>query len=163
MPARIRAAIPEDVPAIAAIYNHAVAQSTATFDTQEKSAPEMQQWFESHGKRHPVLVAETEGSVRGWAALSPWSDRAAYADTAENSVYVHESARGRGIGKALLAALIEAARKQVLHSIIARVAEGNPASDSLHLAAGFTPVGTMREVGRKFGKWIDVRIYQLML
>lgn len=159
----LRTAVPADLPAIAAIYSHAIANTTATFDTREKSAVDMEEWMFEHGQRHPVLVAEQAGQVVGWACLSPWSDRCAYADTAENSVYVAEFARGRGVGKALLAELIQRARQSHLHTIIARLADGNPASERLHESAGFKRIGTMSQVGRKFGKMIDVHMYQLMV
>jgi phosphinothricin acetyltransferase len=110
-----------------------------------------------------VIVAELEGRVRGWASLSAWSERAAYDATCENSVYVAENSRGSGIGRALLSELVSLARGLEMHTIIARIAAGNPASERLHEVAGFAHVGTMREVGRKFGRLIDVHIYQLVL
>jgi L-amino acid N-acyltransferase YncA len=160
---KIRPATEADVPAITVIYNEAIRGSTATFDTDDKSIDDRRAWFASHGPRHPVIVAEHEGRVRGWACLNPWSDRKAYDATCENSVYVAEASRGSGLGRALLAELISLARRHEMHTIIARIAAGNPASERLHEAAGFTQVGSMREVGRKFGRMIDVHIYQLML
>jgi L-amino acid N-acyltransferase len=160
---RIRAATEADIPAITVIYNEAVRNSTATFDTEDKSIDDRRAWFAAHGPRHPVIVAELQDRVAGWARLSAWSDRRAYEGTCENSVYVAESARGKGAGRALLAELIKLARTQEFHTIIARIADGNPVSERLHTSAGFMKAGTMREVGRKFGKLIDVHVYQLML
>ncbi|MFO1095610.1 MAG: N-acetyltransferase family protein [Planctomycetaceae bacterium] len=152
-----------DAPAIADIYNEAILTTTATFDTEPKSVEERTGWLESHDDRHPVLVAEVDGRVVGWAALSPWSDRCAYADTAETSFYVHSAHRGRGIGRGLKAAIIEEARRLKYHTLIARVAEESSESIHLNEAAGFVHVGTLREVGRKFGRRLSVHIMQKML
>lgn len=159
----VRSATEADLPAITAVYNDAIRTTTATFDTEEKSVDDRRRWLLQRDARHPVLVAECEGRLAGFAALSPWSDRCAYAATAENSVYVDEAWRSRGIGRALLAELLAAARKAGLHTVIARIAAGNPASEALHRAAGFAHIGTMREVGLKFGRRLDVHLYQLVL
>jgi phosphinothricin acetyltransferase len=159
----IRRATLQDADAIAAIYNEAVQNSTATFDTESKTEEDRREWLESHDDRHPVLVAECDGQIVGWASLSKWSDRPAYADTAESSFYVSEQHRGRGIGRALKVRMIEEARQAGLHTILARVAEGSAASLHLNEALGFERVGTMREVGLKFGRRLDVHLLQLML
>lgn len=159
----IRRAALADLDAITDIYNEAILTTTATFDTQPKSAAEQLQWFQAHDERHPILVAVMDRNVVGWASLSTWSDRCAYADTAETSFYVKSGFRGQGIGRRLKEAIIEEARRLRFHSIIARVAQGS--EDSLHLneSAGFVRVGTLQEVGRKFGKLLDVHILQKML
>lgn len=159
---RIRRAAPRDLAAIRDIYNDAIEKTTATFDTEPKTLADRRKWLAAH-RGYPVLVAEEGGAVVGWASLSRWSDRCAYSGTAENSVYVAEAARGRGIGVALLKALVAEARKMKLHTIVARVSEGNPASIKLHRAFGFRKTGVMREVGRKFGRVLDVTMMQLML
>ena len=159
----IRRATLADAAAIAAIYNEAVRTTTATFDTEEKSAADREAWLLAHDDNHPVFVAERDGQVVGWAALSKWSDRPAYAQTAESSFYVAAGHRGGGIGRALKLHLIAAARELGLHTIIARVAEESTASLHLNQALGFVHVGTLREVGLKFGKRLDVHILQLML
>ena len=159
----IRPAGPHDANAIREIYNEAVETTTATFDTQARSLPEQRQWLAHHGARHPVLVAEVHGAVVGWVALSPWSDRRAYDGTGEVSVYVGSRSRGLGIGRALLESIVLKARGLDFHTILARVAEGNPISRQLHVAAGFTPVGVMHEVGRKFGRFLDVELLELHL
>jgi L-amino acid N-acyltransferase len=162
--ALIRDAVPGDLPGIFAIYDEQVLRGTATFETAVRSPEERAEWFEAHSRRrYPVLVAEEGGAVAGWGRLQPWSPRAAYARTAEDSVYVREDARGRGIGKALLAALLDRARGAGIAVVVARIAEGNPASLRLHEAAGFRPVGTMRRVGEKFGRVLDVAILDLLL
>lgn len=159
----IRRAGRGDVPAITDIYNEAIRSTTATFDTETKSIDDRMAWFDSHGEKHPVLVAERDGRVVGWASLSRWSDRCAYDDTAETSFYVAPEFRGRGIGRALKAATIAEARRLGFHTLIARVAEGSDASLHLNREAGFELVGTLRQVGMKLGRRLDVHILQLML
>ena len=162
-PITIRPARAEDAKAIAAIYKAAVRSTTATFDTEPRSLADQVSWLEHHDPDHPVLVAELEGVVAGWAALSPWSERCAYALTAELSIYIGETWRNRGIGRSLLKKLIALGRSHGLHSILARVAEGNPVSQRLHRSEGFRTVGLMREVGYKFGRFLDVELMQLSL
>ena len=159
----IRRAALSDLEAITEIYNQAIETTTATFDTEPKSTAERANWFHSHGERHPIIVAEVAGKVVGWACLTPWSDRRAYDDTAETSFYVKSEHRGQGIGRQLKAAIIEEARKLGFHSLIARVAEGSNESIHLNKSFGFTHVGTLKEVGRKFGRLLDVHIWQKML
>ncbi|HUI06707.1 MAG TPA: GNAT family N-acetyltransferase [Verrucomicrobiae bacterium] len=159
----IRRAGLADVPAITDIYNEAILTTTATFDTEPKSVAERTEWLQSHDERHPVLVAEMAGKVVGWAALTRWSERHAYEDTAETSFYVHSTYRGRGIGRKLKAAIIEEARRLRYHTLLARVAEGSGESVHLNEDAGFVHVGTLKEVGRKFGRLLDVHIMQKLL
>jgi phosphinothricin acetyltransferase len=159
----IRPATAGDVAAIADIYNEAVLTTTATFDLEPKSLADRSEWFRTRGERHPVLVAELGAAVVGYAALSRWSDRAAYDGTAETALYVHSSWRGRGIGRALNDGIIREARRVGLHSLIARITADSAASLHLHRQAGFVEVGTLREVGRKFGRLLDVHILQLVL
>jgi phosphinothricin acetyltransferase len=159
----IRHALLSDAAAIAGIYNEAILTTTATFDTEPKSVEDRTQWLQSHDERHPVLVAVADGAIVGWASLTRWSDRAAYDDTAETSFYVHSSARGRGIGRKLKEATIQEAQRLGYHTLIARVAEGSHESLHLNESAGFAHVGTLKEVGRKFGKLLDVHILQKML
>ena len=160
---QIRQALPADVEAITAIYNEAILTTTATFDTEPKTTAERLEWFKAHDERHPVLVAAVEGTIAGWASLSRWSDRPAYDDTAETSFYVQSKYRGRGIGRMLKEAIIEEARRLHFHTLIARVAEGSQESLHLNESAGFVHIGTMKQVGRKFGKLLDVHILQKML
>jgi L-amino acid N-acyltransferase YncA len=159
----IRPAQLNDLDAITTIYNDAILNSTATFDTVAKSREEQLAWFNDHGQRYAILVAEADSRVIGWAALSRWSDRFAYAGTAEVSVYVDEGHRGRGTGRKLTNASINQARKAGLHTLIARIAEGNDASIHLCRSLGFRHIGTMEEVGWKFGKLLGVHLMQIML
>jgi phosphinothricin acetyltransferase len=163
MSVTIRPAITNDIEAITHIYNEAILTTTATFDTEPKTAAERMQWFERHDERHPVLVAVFEAKVVGWASLSRWSDRQAYDDTAETSFYVQSEYRGRGIGRKLKEAIIDEARRLRFHTLIARVAEGSAESVHLNESAGFERVGTLKEAGRKFGRRLDVHILQKML
>ncbi len=160
---QIRKADLADLTAITAIYNDAILNTTATFDTEPKSAEEQLRWFREHGERYSILVAVLDGKVVGWASLNQWSDRCAYADTAETSFYVDTTHRGQGIGRQLKQAIIEEACRQRFHTLIARVAEGSDASIHLNESFGFVHVGTMKQVGRKFGKLLDVHILQKML
>ena len=159
----IRKAQPSDVEAIADIYNDAILTTAATFDTEPKSTSDRLKWLKSHRERYPVIVAELDGAVVGWASLSQWSDRSAYDETAETSFYVKKGCRGRGVGRKLKEAIIEEARRLKFHTLIARVAQGSDVSLHLNESFGFVLVGTMKEVGRKFGRLLDVRILQKML
>ena len=156
----IRSARREDLEAITQIYNEAIRTTTATFDTDPKTLDEQKAWFENHGPKYPILVAEQNGIVSGWASLSKWSDRCAYSDTAEISLYVKEEFRGKGVGKKLLEALTQEGGKRGLHTVIARIVADNHISIHLHEGVAFEHVGIMREVGRKFGKLLDVDLMQ---
>jgi phosphinothricin acetyltransferase len=159
----IRRAVLTDAGAIAEIYNEAIQTTTATFDTEPKTVQDRQTWLASHDDRHPVLVAERNGRILGWASLSSWSDRPAYADTAETSCYVASQHRGEGIGTALKVRLIDEARRLGMHTLLARIAGESAASVHINESLGFVRVGTLREVGFKFGRRLDVHILQLML
>ena len=159
----IRQARPSDAGAIAHIYNEAILTTVATFDTEPKTAEERTQWLESHDDRHPILVAEVEGAVVGWASLTQWSDRPAYDDTAESSFYVHSTHRGHGIGRKLKEAIVDHARQLGYHTLIARITAGSIESLHLNETTGYVYVGTLKEVGRKFGRLLDVHILQKIL
>jgi L-amino acid N-acyltransferase len=156
----IRPAVEGDLPAITEIYNQAILNTTATFDTEAKTAGEQKAWFDRHGGKYPLLVAELDGQVVGWASLSQYSDRCAYSETAEGSLYVKEGCRGQGTGRRLTAGLLAAGEKAGLHTVILRITEGNQASLDLAASFGFEPVGVMKEVGCKFDRRLDVHILQ---
>jgi len=156
----IRQATLNDLDAITEIYNDAILKTVATFDTEPKTLEEQKSWFASHGPKYPILVAEQDGTIVGWASLSMWSDRCAYSDTAEISLYVEETHRGKGIGKKLLEAILQEGKKAGLHTVIARITAGNDISIRLAQSAGFEHIGVMKEVGRKFGKLLDVHLLQ---
>jgi L-amino acid N-acyltransferase len=161
--AKIRRAELADAQAIADIYNEAILSTTATFDIEPKSVADRTQWLQSHDDRHPVLVAVVDGKVVGWASLTRWSERPAYDDTGETSFYVDSMYRSRGIGRKLKEAIIEEARRLHYHTVIARVAEGSRESIHLNESVGYVHVGTLKEVGRKFDRLLDVHIMQKIL
>jgi len=156
----IRKATLQDLAAIAEIYNEALRKTTATLDSKPKTIDEQKAWFAQHGGKYPVLVAEEGGVIAGWASLSRWSDRCGYADTAEASLYVKVGRQGKGIGRKLIAETLRAGQNAGLHSVMARITAGN--ETSLHLAEslGFEHIGVMKEVGRKFGRLLDVHLMQ---
>lgn len=157
---RIREARIDDLESITGIYNDAITNTVTTFDTVPKSLEEQRTWFAQHGSKTPILVAEKDGRVVGWASLSQWSDRCGYCDTSEVSVYVKEGYRGEGIGRNLTAAILQAGKDVGLHTVIARITESSKASIRLFESLGFTHIGIMREVGRKFGKLLNVHMMQ---
>lgn len=163
-PFAIRLAHEADLPGIFAIYDEQVLHGTATFETVPKTAEQRLEWLRAHPpEKYPALVADSGGVILGWATLSAWSPRQAYARTAESSVYMHRDARGRGIGTALMRDLLERAPALGIRQLIARLTDGNDASVRLHESLGFAPIGTMRRVGEKFGRVLDVRMMQLAL
>lgn len=145
-----------DAEEIRAIYNVEVATSTATFDLTPRTLAEQEAWLREHSGAYPAIVAVEDGEVIGFAALSPFRDRPAYATTVEDSVYVRADRQGRGVGKALLTELLRLAAAHGFHAVIARIGGHNEASIALHRSCGFEIVGVEREVGRKFGRWLDV-------
>jgi len=161
---QLRRATSADVPAIAEIYDYEVEHSTATFDTRPLGLDGHAAWLARHDtNRHPVILAEEGGRVLGWASLSPWSDRCAYARAAEVSVYVHRDHRGGGVGHNLLADLIARGRAAGLGVLLARIVGDSEASRRLHERLGFRHIGTMRRVGEKFGRILDVDLFDLQL
>ena len=160
---QLRLATVADAEDLRRIYNHEVENTTATFDIESRSLEDQRQWIIERQGALGVLVAELEGRVVGFASLSPYRDRAGYRTTVENSVYVSEDARGLGVGRALMDELIDMAVKRGFHSMVAHIVDGHEASMALHRACGFEVVGTEREVGRKFGAWLDAVIMQRML
>ena len=156
----IRDASLKDLSDITEIYNEAILNTVATFDTNIKTLDEQRMWFDNHGSKNPIIVAEKNGFVIGWASLSQWSDRCAYSDTAEISLYVKEKYQGKGIGKKLMESIIIEGKKAGLHAIIARITQGNKLSIYLHELFGFKHIGVMKEVGQKFGKRLDVYLME---
>jgi L-amino acid N-acyltransferase len=153
-----------DADALRAIYNVEVAESTVTFDLVPRSLAEQLVWIDEHSGGHPAIVAvDDDGEVGGFASLTPYRPRPAYAPTVEDSVYVRRDLRGHGVGRLLLGDLVDRARDHGFHSVIARIVGDHDASIALHSACGFEPVGREREVGRKFNRWLDVVLMQNML
>jgi L-amino acid N-acyltransferase len=159
----VRPATAADLPAIGAIYTHYVLTSTCTFQVEPDTDADRQAWFRDRGPAHPVTAAVLDGEVVGWAALSAWKSRCAYAHSAEVSVYVRPDRHRQGIGRALLLDLIARAKAAGLHTLLAGICTEHPGSVALHEALGFEKAAHLREVGHKFGRWLDVAYYQLML
>jgi L-amino acid N-acyltransferase len=160
----VRLAAPSDAEAIRSIYNAEVTGSTATFDLVPRTAAEQVSWLEEHRGPYPAVVALGDGgAVLGFGSLSAYRDRPSYATTVEDSVYVDAGRRGSGVGRSLLDELVKLADQHGFHSMIARVGGDNQASVRLHLGCGFEMVGVEREVGRKFNRWLDVSVLQLLL
>jgi phosphinothricin acetyltransferase len=159
----LRLARPDDADGIRAIYNAEVTSSTVTFDMVPRTPEEQQTWMAEHSGAYPAIVATEDGEVVGFASLTPYRPRPAYATTVEDSVYVRRDRRGNGYGRALLTALVETATRHGFHAIMARIVDRHEASIRLHRSGGFELVGTEKEVGRKFGKWLDVVVMQRLL
>jgi L-amino acid N-acyltransferase YncA len=178
---RVRLATIADAASIAEMYNREVRQSTATFDLVPRTLADQEMWLEDRSGAFSAIVAviageidttgdftgdmtgDMTGEVVGFAALSPYKDRPAYRTTVEDSVYVHREHAGRGIGQMLLAELIVIARNSGFHTIIGRIEASGEASRALHHKCGFELVGVERQVGRKFNRWLDVAVMQLVL
>jgi L-amino acid N-acyltransferase YncA/uncharacterized protein YhfF len=141
-----------------------VAVATSTFDTQPRDRESEREWYEAHrSPRYPVIVAEDDRQVVAWAALSPWSPRGGYRHTVEGSLFVREGYRGKGVGTLLTRELISRAASAGHHVLLARVETGNHQSRSLLMSHGFRSVGVMREVGRKFDRWLDNETFEMVL
>jgi phosphinothricin acetyltransferase len=160
---QLRLATLDDAEAIRQIYNLEVTTSTATFDLVPRSLGDQQAWLEARSGAHAAVVAIEGGEVRGFGSLSPWRDRPAYATSVEDSVYVHRDHHGQGVGKALLTELLATGSRHGFHACMARIVGGHDASIALHASCGFEVVGTEREIGRKFGKWLDVVLMERLL
>ncbi|MGD1118173.1 MAG: N-acetyltransferase family protein [Dehalococcoidales bacterium] len=158
----VRKAEIKDLRAIVEIYNQAVLHTTATFDTATKTVEEQRVWFDRHGPKFPILVAEEDKNILGWASMTEWSDRCAYSATAEASIYISEGRQSQGLGRQLSEAILKAGKEAGLHTAIVRIAEGNAASLKLAESMGFKEIGVMREVGKKFGRLLDVTLMQIM-
>jgi phosphinothricin acetyltransferase len=161
----LRLASIADAEAIRAIYNHEVEHTTATFDLVPRSLADQQAWLAARSGAFATVVAAdaTTGEVLGFASLSPYRDRAAYRTSVEDSVYVRRDAHGRGIGRALLDRVLDVAEDSGFHAVMARIEASGAASRALHARCGFQLVGIEREIGRKFGRWLDVALMQCLL
>ena len=161
--ARIRPATETDLPSINDIYNHFVLHSTCTYQEEPDTAEDRQRWFARHDPDHPVIVAELQGRVVGWGSLSAYHARSAYRRTVEDSVYVRHDHHQRGIGSALLSDLIDRGRSRGHRAIIAGIDSEQSASVVLHEKFHFSTAGRLRQVGFKFGRWLDVIYMELLL
>lgn len=159
----IRTAEKADVPKLLDIYNYEVLNGVATFDLQPKTIEERMIWFEEHNiKNHPLIVAVIDNEVCGYASLSPYRTKEAYAATVELSVYVDADYRGRGVATALMEAIIKLAKEdENTHMVVSVITHGNEASEKLHEKFGFDFSGTIHEVGVKFGRYLDIDNFEL--
>lgn len=159
----IRSATAADAEAICQIYNHFILATSVTFEETVVTNREMAERIAALAGRLPFLVAELDGAVAGYAYATPWKARSAYRHTVESSVYVAPGMTGMGLGSRLVQALLQQLREREVHAVLAGIALPNSASVGLHESFGFAKVGQMREVGRKFGQWLDVGYWQLLL
>ncbi len=159
----IRDATTADAPCIAAIYNHYVRETVVTFEEDPVADYEMARRIAETMVAYPWLVWEDGGGVAAYACASSWKRRSAYRFAAESTIYAAPDATGRGIGSQLYPALIGAMRLRGLHCAIGGIALPNPASIALHEKLGFVPIGRFRQVGFKFGRWVDVGYWELVL
>lgn len=160
MPARdlaIRAMTAADWPAVCAIYEAGIATHNATFET---AAPTYEEWDRSHLAEHRLVALDDEGNLLGWAALSPVSDRCVYGGVAENSVYIHPEARGRGVGTALLSRLIATAEAAGIWTVQTGIFPENTTSLALHQRCGFRIIGTRERIGQLNGVWRDTLLLE---
>lgn len=161
---RIRRALVTDAAAICEIYNHEVQFETSTFDLVPRTLENQAAWITARSGAFSAIVAVTpDDEVVGFGALSEYRDRAAYSTSVENSVYVKRDLGRRGIGRLILKTLLEQAADSGFHVVMARVEASGTASRALHESCGFTLVGIEREIGRKFGRWLDVALMQCVL
>lgn len=164
MAIQIRKAGEADLPQVLEIYNDIIVNTTAVYDYEPHTLAMRTAWYETKEEQgFPVFVAEEEGHIIGFSSIGPFRAWAAYKFTVENSVYVAADQRGRGIGRLLLMPLVAAARELHLHTIVAGIDAGNEASLKLHQSFGFEEVAHFRQVGYKFGRWLDLKFLQLIL
>ena len=161
----IRDALETDLPALRDIFNDAVLNTTAIWMDHTVDLANRQAWFAARAQQgYPILVAENaDGEVVGYASFGDWRPFDGFCHTVEHSVYIRADQRGKGLGPLLLAALIERAKACDKHVMVAAIESGNAASIRLHQRLGFAITGQMPQVGRKFGRWLDLTFMQLIL
>ena len=159
-PIAVRLATRDDAEAIRRIYNTEVVGALVTFDLVARTESEQLEWMDAHVGAYPVVVATDGDEVVGFASLSPYRPRPAYSTSVEDSVYVDARYRGRGVGTLLLSEVVRLADSHGFHAVMARIVGGHRASIALHEACGFELVGVEKEIGRKFGRWLDVALMQ---
>lgn len=160
----VRPATAADAERIRTIYNYEVLNTMATFDLVPRSLDDQRRWLaERSGAFAAIVAVDGHGEVVGFAALSPYKERAAYRTSVENSVYVDRAHHGKGIGKLLLTELLRIASQSGFHAVFARITAASEASKALHKSCGFHLVGVEREVGRKFNRWLDVAVMEVLM
>jgi L-amino acid N-acyltransferase YncA len=160
----IRPAVDADLDAILEIHNHAIRELLSIWTETEVDRADRERWLAEHeADGHPVLVAELDGAIAGYASYGPWRSKSGYRHTVENSVYVAPGYQRQGIARLLMVDLIEIARARGIHVMIAAIDAGNAASIALHAQLGFEPPLVVPEVGTKFGRWLDLAFMRLQL
>jgi L-amino acid N-acyltransferase YncA len=159
----IRFASLDDAPAICTIYNQGIEDRVATLETERRDPEERRRWLGSRGTRYPVVVAESGGQIVAWASLNSFNPRQCYDHVADISVYVERSWRGQGVGRVLLARLVELGRSLGFHKLVLACFPTNKPGVALYERMGFVPVGVYREQGMLDGQWVDVLIMEQLL
>jgi L-amino acid N-acyltransferase YncA len=160
----VERAVPAHAEAIRTIYNREVLSSLVTFDMVPRTLEDQLTWIEDHSGAHPaIVILDGEGRVAGFGSLSPYRPRPAYSTSVEDSVYVSVDHRGQGVGRLIVEELLRRADAHGFHAVMARIVGGHEASIGLHRSCGFETVGVEREIGRKFGRWLDVVVMQRLL
>jgi L-amino acid N-acyltransferase YncA len=160
---RVRVAGIADAAAICRIYNEGIQDRVATLETEERTPEERVKWLQARGARHPVLVAEAESGVVGWASLNVFNARRAYEHVADLSLYVQREWRGQGVGRRLLEALVARASELGYHKIVLAAFPWNEAGMRAYRRAGFREVGIYREQGRLDGRWVDTVVMEKII
>jgi len=164
MTVQIRAAQQEDLPEILEINNHEILTSTINYDFVPKTIQEQREWFEQKiSSGFPILVATLAGKVTGFATYGTFRPKPGYRFTVEHSVYIGSSFRGKGIGKLILTELIQIAKNSGYHTLVGGIDSSNEGSYLFHQKLGFKEVARFKEVGHKFGRWLDIIFMQLIL
>lgn len=159
----IREVRPDDAAQIAEIYNRYILETTISFETQPLSAEDMRIRIEEISSYFPYFVAENNGKLTGYCYAHPWKERAAYCKTLETTIYLASEAKGKGLGTRLMTQLIKECRNRGYHALIACITAENEESCQFHERLGFKKVSHFEQVGQKFGRWLDVADYELML
>ena len=159
----IREVRPDDAAQIAGIYNRYILETTISFETQPLSAEDMRKRIEEISSNFPYFVAESDGKIIGYCYAHPWKERAAYCKTLETTIYLASEAKGKGLGARLMTQLIKECRNRGYHVLIACITAENEESCRFHERLGFKKVSHFEQVGQKFGRWLDVADYELIL
>ena len=153
----------EDVKGILTIYNDAILNTTATFDTKIKTLEEMESWFNNHSELYPVIVSKENDVVTGYCSLTQFKEKDAYKHTVELSVYIHPEHRRKGLARKLMEEIIVIAKELGHHTVISCITSGNEVSEKLHEKLSFKKVGQINKAGQKFNQWLDIVYYQIMI
>jgi phosphinothricin acetyltransferase len=159
----VRLATKADAEAICRIYNEGIEDRLATLETELRTPEERRQWLAARDPRHPVIVAETDGAITGWGSLNVFNARPAYRFVADFSVYVERGWRGKGVGRVLLARLIELGREHGYHKLVLSAFPFNPGGMALYEKMGFRTVGIYKEQGQLDGQWVDTIVMERLL